>query len=334
MMWRRIAVKTIGEFLSKRRELGATVGSILLVLLFTLGTGGVWLSVRNAQLLLQITSLLGIMAVGQTLLIISGEFDLSVGSVFGLCGVTFVTLVSKAGFGVVPAFIISMLIALFAGWLNGLIALKARIPSLIATLGGLFIYRGLVYYVTGGFQRSFPREVRGHFLIKMLGGSFIYGYNNSIIWFLLITVIISIVLAYTVYGNRAVSVGGDPTSALSRGVNVIKTKWIAFITTSTLAGFAGLCSVSKLYIGATTLGEQMELESIASSVIGGCALTGGVGSIWGTAIGAFLLSTIRSGLIMMGAPPYWFVTFVGIILIIAVIFNASLSAWMKRRYYL
>jgi simple sugar transport system permease protein/ribose transport system permease protein len=333
-MGRRGTVRDFGEFLGRRRELGAFLGSIVLVLLFSLSTGGAWLSIRNTQLLLQITSLLGMMAVGQTLLIISGEFDLSVGSVFGLCGVTFVTLVSQVGLGVVPSFIISMLIAVFAGWLNGLIALKARIPSLIATLGGLFIYRGLVYYVTGGFQRAIPRDVRGHFLVKLLGGSFIGGYNNSIIWFVVITIIISIVLSYTVYGNWAISVGGDPTSALSRGVNVVKTKWTAFMITSTLAGFSGLCSVSKLYISATTLGEQMELESIASSVIGGCALTGGVGSIWGTAIGAFLLSTIRSGLIMMGAPPYWFVTFVGIILIIAVIFNSALSGWVRRRYYL
>lgn len=144
----------MGEFLSKRREIGVIIGSTVLVSVFSIATEGRWLSIRNARVLTQISSLLGIMAVGQTLLIISGEFDLSVGSVFGLCGVTFVTLVSKTGLGVVPAFIISMLVAALAGFLNGLITLKGRIPSLIATLGGLFIYRGLVYYVTGGFHQQ------------------------------------------------------------------------------------------------------------------------------------------------------------------------------------
>jgi len=324
----------IGEFLSKRRELGAVIGSIVLVSVFSIATEGRWFSVRNARVLMQISSLLGIMVVGQSLLIISGEFDLSVGSVFGLCGVTFVTLVSKTGLGVIPAFITTMVLAILAGFLNGLITLKGRIPSLIATLGGLFIYRGLVYYVTGGFTRSLPSVARKHLLVRALGGSFVYGFNNSILWYIFGTVIFSIILAYTVYGNKVFAVGGDPQSALSRGVNVVKTKWITFVITSTLAGFAGVCSVSKMYIANTTLGEQMELESIASTVIGGCALTGGIGSIWGSAIGAFLLSTIRSGLIMMGAPPYWFVTFVGVILVIAVILNTTLSSWIKRRYYL
>jgi simple sugar transport system permease protein/ribose transport system permease protein len=324
----------MGEFLSKRREIGVIIGSTVLVSVFSIATKGRWLSIRNARVLTQISSLLGIMAVGQALLIISGEFDLSVGSVFGLCGVTFVTLISKTGLGVVPAFIISMLVAALAGFLNGLITLKGRIPSLIATLGGLFIYRGLVYYVTGGFHRSLPSAAREHLLVKILGGSFLYGFNNSIIWHIFITVVFSIVLGYTVYGNRVLSVGGDKVSALSRGVNVIKTKWITFIITSMLAGFAGLCSVSKMRMASTTLGEKMELESIASTVIGGCVLTGGVGSIWGAAIGAFLLSTIRGGLIMMGAPPYWFITFVGIALVMAVILNTSLSSWIRRRYYL
>jgi len=325
-------IANTSKFVIKRKEFGVVVGTILAIIAFSTITKGKWLNVRMMRVVMHTTSLLGIMAVGQSLLIVAGEFDISVGSTFGLCGITFVTLVSKLGFGVGFAFIISMLVGVFAGFLNGLFTLKAHIPSFVATLGGLFIYRGLVYYITGGFTRTFPIEAREHILVKMLGGSFIYDFNNSIIWCILITLIFSIILSNTIYGNKVLCIGGDAKSSLSRGVNVIKIKWITFVLTSSLAGFAGICSVSKMFIANTTLGEQMELESIASSVIGGCLLTGGVGSIWGSVMGSFLLSTIRSGLIMVGAPPYWFITFVGIILILGVIFNTNISTWVRGRY--
>lgn len=320
------------KFVIKGKEFGVVVGAMFAVIVFSTISHGKWLNIGMMRAIMHTTSLLGIMAVGQSLLIISGEFDISVGSIFGLCGVTFITLVSKLGVGVGFAFIISMLVGVFAGFLNGLFTLKARIPSFVATLGGLFIYRGLIYYVTGGFTRALPKEVRGDSLVKILGGSFIYDFNNSVIWCILITLIFSLILTNTIYGNKVLCIGGDAKSSLSRGVDVIKTKWITFVIASSLAGFAGICSVSKMYIANTTLGDQMELESIAASVIGGSLLTGGVGSIWGSVVGAFLLSTIRSGLITIGAPPYWFITFVGIILIVGVIFNTNIALWVKRRY--
>ncbi len=316
------------------KEFGVVLGTIVAVIVFYILGGSKWLNIRMIRALLHTASLLGIMAVGQSLLIIAGEFDISVGSVFGLCGVTFVTLVTSSGFGVVPAFIVAMLVGIFAGLLNGLFTLKTHIPSFIATLGGFYIYRGLVYYVTGGFTRSFPVEAREHALVKALGGSSVYGFNNSIIWCILISFVFSMILRSTVYGNRILCVGGDAKSALSRGVSVTRTKWIAFVIASGLAGFSGICSVSSLFIANTTLGEGMELESIAAAVLGGCSLSGGVGSIWGSFVGAILLSIIRSGLIALGAPPYWFITFVGIILIIGVIFNLNISAWIKRRYHI
>jgi simple sugar transport system permease protein/ribose transport system permease protein len=327
-------IGNVGKFAIKRKEFGVIVGTTLAFIVFSITTHGKWLSIVMMKTIMHTTSLLGIMAVGQSLLIVAGEFDLSVGSVFGLCGVTFITLVSKLEFGIGFAFIISMLVGVFAGFLNGLFTLKTHISSFIATLGGLFIYRGLVYYVTGGFTRALPKEARGDILIKILGGSFIYDFNNSIIWCILITLIFSIILSNTIYGNKVLCIGGDVKSSLSRGVDVTKTKWITFVITSSLAGFAGICSVSQMYIANTTLGNQMELESIASSVIGGCLLTGGIGSIWGSVMGSFLLSIIRSGLITVGAPPYWFITFAGIILIVGVILNTNISSWVKGRYNL
>ena len=311
------------------REIGVISGTILLFLLFAIINGDRWLSVRLLRPLLHTASLLGVMVVGQALLIVAGEFDLSVGSVFGITGVTFVAMVGKIG--VIPSFLFVMGIAFLIGFLNGLITLKGKVPSLISTLGSMFIYRGLVFYITAGFPATFPKGVAKHPLIKAFGGRFYL--NNSLLWCLLVTGIFSFILKYTVFGNRVYGVGGDSRSAWSQGVNVDRIKWACFVLCSMLASFGGILAVCELQMGHTNLGQQMELQSIASSVVGGILLAGGIGSIWGGVLGAFMLSMISSGLILMGAPAYWFITFVGIVLILGVMGNNALMTSIRRRYY-
>lgn len=311
------------------REIGVISGTILLFLIFAIIIGDRWLSIRLLRPLLHTASLLGVMVVGQALLIITGEFDLSVGSVFGLTGVTFIAQVGPLG--VIPSFLIVMVMAAIIGFLNGLITLKGKVPSLITTLGSLFIYRGLVFFTTAGFPVTLTKEAAAHPFVKSFGGRFYL--NNSVLWCLLLTVLFSFILQYTVFGNRIYGVGGDPRSAWSQGVNVSKVKWTSFIICSMLAGFAGVLAVSELKMGHTTLGQQMELQTIASSVIGGILLSGGIGSIWGAVLGAVMLSMISSGLILMGAPAYWFITFVGIVLILGVMGNNALMVAIRRRYY-
>jgi simple sugar transport system permease protein len=313
------------------REIGVISGTILLFVIFAIINGDKWLSIRLLGPLLHTASILGVMVVGQALLIIAGEFDLSVGSVCGLTGVTFIAI--SGSIGVIPAFLVVMVIAAIIGFLNGLITLKGKVPSLITTLGSLFIYRGLVYYTSGGFPATLPRGAAAHPLIKMLGGSFYY-FNNSLFWCLVTTAIFSFILQYTVFGNRVYGVGGDPRSAWSQGVNVGRVKWTSFVICSMLAGFAGVLIVAEMRMGSPTLGDKMELQTIASSVIGGILLTGGIGSLWGGVLGAFMLSMISNGLILMGAPAYWFVTFVGIVLILGVMGNNALMVSIRRRYYL
>lgn len=311
------------------REIGVIAGTIFLFVLFAIINGEKWLSIRLLRPLLHTASLLGIMVVGQALLIISGEFDLSVGSVFGLSGVAFIAL--SGSIGVIPAFIVVIVMAAIIGTLNGLITLKGKVPSLITTLGSLFIYRGLVYYTSAGFPVTLPRGAVEHPLIRAFGGRF--QLNYSLIWCLLLTAIFSFILQYTVFGNRVFGVGGDSRSAWSQGVNVDRVKWQAFIICSSLAGFAGVLAVAEMRMGSPTLGNQLELQTIASSVIGGILLTGGIGSLWGGVLGALMLSMISSGLILMGVPAYWFITFVGIVLILGVMGNNALMVSIRRRYY-
>jgi len=315
-------------FALQRPETGTILGAILLLSIFIVASQGLFLSGANLRAVIRVAAQLGIITVGQALLMITGEFDLSVGSVFGFAGVLFIALVKHVG--MTFSFITVLLVVISIGFLNGLIVFKLRVPSLIATLGGQFIYRGLIYFGTGGFGISLASGMKDAPLAKVLGGKLFGGFNNIFIWFILAVIVFNIILTRTRYGNRVFAVGDEPLSAFSRGVSTIRTKWIAFMICSTLAGLAGIATVCNTGAAHPTLGRELELQSIASAVVGGIVLTGGSGSIWGAAIGAFFLSTIKSGLILMGAPPYWFITFVGVVLIIAVAVNGIL--FTSRRY--
>ena len=153
------------------------------------------------------------------------------------------------------------------------------------------------------------------------------------LWCLGLTLLFTFILSRTVFGNRVFAVGGDFRSAWSRGVNVFKIKTACFVICAMMAGLGGVLAVSEMQSAHTTLGNRMELQAIAAAVIGGVVLTGGIGSIWGAVIGALMLSMIGNGLVMMSAPAYWFITFVGVVLILGVLSNNALMGWARRRYF-
>jgi simple sugar transport system permease protein len=315
-------------FALQRPEIGTILGVILLLSIFIVASQGLFLSGDNLRAVVRVAAQLGIITVGQALLMITGEFDLSVGAVFGFAGVLFIALVKYVG--ITLSFIIVLLIVVAIGFFNGIFVFKLKVPSLIATLGAQFIYRGLIYFGTGGFGISLPSGMKDAPLVKVLGGKLVGDFNNIFGWFILAVIVFNILLTRTRYGNRAFAVGDEPLSAFSRGISTVKIKWIAFMICSSLAGLAGMATVCNTGAAHPTLGQQLELESIAATVVGGVVLTGGSGSIWGAAIGAFFLSTIKSGLILMGAPPYWFITFVGVVLIAAVAVNGLV--FTSKRY--
>ncbi len=307
-----------------RIESSAILGSLLVILFFAIGTKGLWL--KNLPNILVLTAQVGIITIGQALLLTSGEVDLSVGSVFAFVGVAFILFIDW-GFGVVGAFFCAILISSVIGLINGLITVKFKVPSMIVTLGALFIYRGCVYILTTGFSLTIPNRLTSHFLIRLVGGKFL-GISNSIPVLILLTVVSMVILSQTRFGNHVTAVGGDPRSALSCGVSPPKIKTIAFVTCSLLAGLAGIivtCQEGTVY---STTGRNLELDTIAAAVIGGCTLRGGVGSIWGAILGVFILSSLKGGLMMMGAPTYWYISFVGMILIGFLI----VSKLMRGRY--
>jgi simple sugar transport system permease protein/ribose transport system permease protein len=306
---------------------GAVIGVVVMLAVFSLIDFSGWWAARTLSSVVHFTSILALMAMGQALVIISKEIDLSVGSVYGLSGVAFITL--QADLGVPGAMLAALLFAAACGLVQGLAVVKGGIPSMIVTLGGLFTFRGIIFVWTGGSVRNFPAEARAHWLTRTFGGE-IFGIELALFWMLLVLGLLSLLLWATRFGNHLLATGGDAESALSRGVRPDHVKIVAFVLCATLAGFAGIVTLADRPQTHVTLGELLELEAIAAAVIGGCLLSGGRGSLLGAVLGAFILTSFRYQLIALGAPSAWFITFVGIVLIVAVICNQKLARWAGR----
>jgi simple sugar transport system permease protein/ribose transport system permease protein len=273
-------------------------------------------------------AILGCIAMGQALVIMTEEIDLSVGSVYGLTGAAFITL--EANLGVFGAMVAGLVLAACIGMVQATAVLKGRVPSMIVTLGGLFAVRGIIYVWTGGTVRSLPEEARAHWLMHLLGGE-LFGIEAALFWTLLLLAVLSLVLWRTSFGNRLLAEGGDLSTALSQGVRTNQIKTTAFVLCSMLAGFAGILTLADKLQTHVTLGELMELEAIAAAVMGGTLLSGGRGSLLGALLGAFIITSVRYELIRLGAPAAWYISFVGLVLIAAVIFNQTLAKWAGHR---
>lgn len=303
------------SFLHRRLEVGAAAAVILIVVLFTQTSNGIWLSTANMREVLRVTSVLAIMAFGEALVITVGEIDISVGSTFGLVGLTYLALAPQLG--VPPAILVALAVAIVIGFLNGLVVAYFRIPSLIATLGSLFFFRGLIYAVLAAtFSFSTTDALRANPLYQLFGDGKVFDFNIALVWAIVLLLFMNYVLFLTPTGNRLLAVGGDAESARSRGVNIVYTKWGAFIACAVLAGFAGILEASNLGFADGSFGRQRELQAIAAAVLGGSAISGGRTSIIGTFLGAFILSGIQSYLVIKAIQPQWFILLLGLIVVL------------------
>ena len=298
--------------LALRPETGVVIAATLLVLFFAIGTHGLWLN--QIPSILRLTAQIGIVAVGQAILMISGEVDLSVGSVFAIAGVVFITAMDRLGLGVMSAMALAMLLALAIGLVNALLTVRFRVPSMITTLGAMFVFRGISYLATQGSSLSIPSDYRHAPIVEAIKFRAL-GLNGSVVLLIVISAVFVFVLARTRLGSHLQAVGGNAPAALANGVSPGWVRTKAFVICALLAGLSGImvtCQEGSVY---GTSGLKMELETIAAAVIGGCSLRGGVGSVWGPVLGVFVLASLKSGLLIMGAPTSWYIALVGAILV-------------------
>lgn len=262
--------------------------------------------------ILNIATELGIVAVGVSFLMIAGQFDLSVGAVYAFSGIIAASIVNM-GYGYPLGFLASMAFALAVGLVNGIITVYGRIPSFITTLGMMWFLRGILLAVTGGFPVGFERVPPE---AAVLTYSVVGDLRAGSLWFIALVAAFHILLTSTAFGNQAQAVGGALDVARSVGVRINRVRVVSFMLSSLCAAIAGQVALTRFRIVEPTAGQGLELEAIAASVLGGTSLAGGVGSVVGAALGALLVGLIRVGLIFAGAPAYWYIGFIGVLLII------------------
>ena len=315
------------SWFQKHPEVAAVVGTVVVFLGFSF-TATRFLTADSLASIFTVAAELGVVSSGITFLMISGEFDLSIGSVLGMSGMIF-ALTCKAGWPYFWAWIVSLLASAIIGFVNGFVTVKVRIPSFITTLGAMMFWRGILLAVTGGFPVTyFPREMP--LMLFALNGRFAGQFRTSAIWFLALAFILNIVLTRTRYGNAVYATGGNKEAARVLGVETDKVKLVNFLISSVLAGLAGCIQFARFFSVDPMRGFGLELEAIAATVIGGTLLSGGAGNLVGTIFGVLLVGMVRSGLVQAGAPAYWYQAFVGLIVVAAVIINTSLRRWALR----
>lgn len=313
----------------EKPELAGLLLLVVLVVLFQVRSEGVFLSTNNIRGMLGLLPETALVALGVTLLMICGEFDLSVGSVFALMPMTMAVLF-VAGWPFWLAVFAGLSLCAFVGFVNGWITIRFDIPSFITTLGMLFMARSMTIVVSGGFPpRIRPGEVPSWLFVGFIdagpdGGGLI---RASVLWFAGIAIILALLLGRTNFGNWVRATGGYLPAAKAMGIPTGRVKIICFMICSVLAGFAGMIQSLRLNSFLPSIGEGMELQAVAAAVIGGTSLMGGIGSIVGGLIGATLIRVIDNGMVMSQIDANWFKFAIGALTIGAVVGNA----WLRQR---
>ncbi|TAN04559.1 MAG: ABC transporter permease [Rhizobiaceae bacterium] len=266
-----------------------------LVTLYFVFTAPSFATIGTAEAILRITAIVSIMAVGMTFVIIAAEIDLSVGSMASLSGMVG-ALILQAGFGWIPAILLTLAFGAVVGAFSGLLVTWLRIPSFLVTLGMLSILSGIALTITG--TRPVP-IVSSDFTKTLWDGSFA-GVPVPIIWTAVVAIVGFYLLHLTPLGKRVFATGGNVVAARFSGVRTDRIKLFAFILSGFTASLAGLILAARSTAGNPSLGAGLELDVIAAVIIGGTSLFGGRGSIIGSVVGAIFIGIVGFGLLVMG----------------------------------
>jgi len=286
-----------------------------------------FLTSQNLLNVLRIVSFTGIIAFGMTMVIISAEIDLSVGSAAAFAGCLAAVTIKKlsgAGMSVDVATPIAVVVALAAGALigsgTGFMRTQFRVPTFITTLALLTALRGGALLITGGFPVStFPSW------FTFLGGGSVFGIPVPAILFLGVFAIVHLLMNYTTFGRSVYAVGGNEEAARLSGINVTRVRITIMAITGLLAALAGVLYAAKMGSGVPTLGEGMELEAIAAVIIGGTSLFGGSGRVWGTLVGLVFIGVIVNGMTLLNLDSDLQYVIRGALILVAVLINQATS---------
>ncbi len=272
-----------------------------------------FLSADSIAAMLRAMAFVGIIAVAQTWLMVSGGIDLSVGSVAGLCAVVASWLMKNHGFSVPMGVAAGVGVGALAGLVNGVVTVRLGIPAFITTLGMLYMARGWNYLLCKGYP-IYPIPDS----LKNFGRSEPLGLSGAFLIFAGLVLFADFCLRRTIYGRMVYATGGNVEVARIAGINTSRVQIFCYILTGALAGVAGILLMAQLNVGQPEIGMGWELDVIASVVIGGVSLFGGVGTVIGTFLGLFIMQVVRSGLVVTGVNTHWQTVAVGMIMVAAV----------------
>ncbi len=344
----RVKQASLVQRILRRPEVGALAGVVVIWIFFAFAAGADFAGVNGASLFLETASELGILVVAVTLLMIAGEFDLSVGSTIGASTMATAIFAATYGLPLPIAMLLSLLIALGIGFFNGLLVVRTKLPSFIITLGSLFAVRGATIALSlaaagtsnvdalaqkvDGWQNWRPLfhsafislervTERTSFTGETVTITSTTDFDVSILWWLALIAIATWVLLRTRFGNWIFAVGGDENAARNTGVPVDRVKISLFMTTAAAAWLLGQIQVFGIQSAAALRGDLQELFAISAAVIGGTLLTGGYGSVIGGALGALIYGMVRLGVPAAGIDSELFRVVLGALIIVAVLVN-------------
>ncbi len=303
----------------QRPESSVLLCLVILIVLMGIFKTDTFLSVSNFFNMLKGMSSVGIMAIGMTLIIITAGIDLSVGSIMAVSTMATARLLAE-GFHPVLALLGGFGIGVLLGVINGLIITKIKVNPFITTLGMLSMGRGLAYFLTiVATEKSVASNISiDNAFILFIGGAYLGPIPVQVIIMLVLVVISSFLLNYTVLGRQIYAVGSNEEAARLSGVNVTKVKVFVYATCGALCALAGLIEAGMLSTAATSAGMGIELDVIAAVVIGGASLMGGRGSIWGAILGAAIIAVIHNSFVQLRLPSYVQTITIGAVIILAV----------------
>jgi ribose transport system permease protein len=279
-------------------------------------------TVENVITILVAAAPFALIALGQTLVILTGGIDLSVGSVIAVSAMAGAAT-AKANPGQVwMTVLVAMLVGLAVGCVNGILVSRINVPPFIATLGTLTAGSGMAYVIGGGAPiNGLPAE------FGSIANTKILGLQIPVVLMLLGIIALAVVMKRTTYGMRVYAVGGNRSAAEIAGINAKNVLFSVYAFSGLLAGISGVMLASRVISGPPNLGQGYELDAIAAVVIGGASLMGGRGTIWGTALGLLMIQTLNNGLDILVVPAYWQDVIKGVLIVAAV----AVDVWSSRR---
>jgi ribose transport system permease protein len=293
---------------------GPLVGLIVLVVVMAV-LSPTFLTFRNVFNVGTQIAVIAIIALGSTFVIVSGGIDLSVGSVLALAGIVFGWASAKAGLPLPVALLLGIGVGALAGFVNGNLVTFANIPPFIATLAMLSAARGLALVISGGIPISrIPSS------LQTLGNGDLFGVIPlPVVLMVAMWVLAAWVLRYTYAGRCMYAIGGNEEAARLSGINVVGQKLLIYTLSGLFAAIAGILLTARLASAQPQAGVGFELDAIAAVVIGGASLSGGVGSVSGTIVGAFILGVLRNGLNLLNVSAFWQQVVIGAVIVLAVL---------------